>query len=88
MKSYVKFLSRNKLYIEALGLSVALAFVILSFLRYCRVSCGNEWRRSSMLQNSGQPDLGHGRGVLSFHPGNRGWTRFREYYAPQGRNDK
>lgn len=31
MKSYVKFLSRNKLYatIEALGLSVALAFVLI-----------------------------------------------------------
>ena len=31
MKRYVKFLSRNKLYatIEALGLSVALAFVLI-----------------------------------------------------------
>ena len=31
MKSYVKFLSRNKLYatIEALGLSVAVAFVLI-----------------------------------------------------------
>ena len=33
MKSYLKFLSRNKLYtaIEAVGLSVSLAFVIISF---------------------------------------------------------
>ena len=33
MKSYLKFLSRNKLYtaIEFIGLSVALAFVIISF---------------------------------------------------------
>ena len=33
MRSYLKFLSRNKLYtaIEAVGLSVSLAFVIISF---------------------------------------------------------
>ena len=33
MKTYLKFLSRNKLYtiIEFVGLSVALAFVIISF---------------------------------------------------------
>ena len=33
MKTYLKFLSRNKLYtaIEFIGLSVALAFVIISF---------------------------------------------------------
>ena len=50
MSSYIKFLSRNKLYtvIEAIGLIVSIAFVILIgnyvYQQYS-VACGNPYRK-------------------------------------------
>ena len=55
MKSYLKFLSRNKLYtaIEAVGLAVSLAFVILigSYVvqQYDVAHESPEWKRTFVL---------------------------------------
>ena len=83
MKSYVKFLSRNKLYatIEALGLSVALAFVLI-LVSYAtaeyRVGTNLKQAKELYVAGSGdflRNDLGHSQGVLSFHPGNQGMDK-------------
>ena len=83
MKSYVKFLSRNKLYatIEALGLSVALAFVlILVSYATAEYRVGNESETGEgtlccRFRRLSRNDLGHSQGVLSFHPGNQGMDK-------------
>ncbi len=57
MKSYLKFLSRNKLYtaIEAVGLAVSLAFVILigSYVvqQYEVAHESPQWKRTFVLGN-------------------------------------
>lgn len=92
MKSYVKFLSRNKLYatIEALGLSVALAFVlILVSYATAEYRVGTNQKLAKELYVAGSGDyLGMTWGIAKeFFPSIpeiKGWTRFGEYYAPQG----
>ena len=92
MKSYVKFLSRNKLYatIEALGLSVALAFVlILVSYATAEYRVGTNQKQAKELYVAGSGDyLGMTWGIAKeFFPSIpeiKGWTRFGEYYAPQG----
>ena len=92
MKSYVKFLSRNKLYatIEALGLSVALAFVlILVSYATAEYRVGTNQKLAKELYVAGSGDyLGMTWGIAKeFFPSIpeiKGWTRFGEYYTPQG----
>lgn len=83
MKSYVKFLSRNKLYatIEALGLSVALAFVlILVSYATAEYRVGTNQKLAKELYVAGSGDYlgmtwGTSQGILSFHPGNQGMDK-------------
>ena len=92
MKSYVKFLSRNKLYatIEALGLSVALAFVlILVSYATAEYRVGTNQKLAKELYVAGSGDYlgmtwGTAKEFFSSIPEIKGWTRFGEYYAPQG----
>lgn len=92
MKSYVKFLSRNKLYatIEALGLSVALAFVlILVSYATAEYRVGTNLKQAKELYVAGSGDYlgmtwGTAKEFFPSIPEIKGWTRFGEYYAPQG----
>ncbi len=92
MKSYVKFLSRNKLYatIEALGLSVALAFVlILVSYATAEYRVGTNQKLAKELYVAGSGDYlgmtwGTAKEFFPSIPEIKGWTRFGEYYAPQG----
>ena len=92
MKSYVKFLSHNKLYatIEALGLSVALAFVlILVSYATAEYRVGTNQKLAKELYVAGSGDYlgmtwGTAKEFFPSIPEIKGWTRFGEYYAPQG----
>lgn len=92
MKSYVKFLSRNKLYatIEALGLSVALAFVLILFsYATAEYRVGTNLKQAKELYVAGSGDFlgmtwGTAKEFFPSIPEIKGWTRFGEYYAPQG----
>ena len=92
MKSYVKFLSRNKLYatIEALGLSVALAFVlILVSYATAEYRVGTNLKQAKELYVAGSGDYlgmtwGTAKEFFPSIPEIKGWTRFGEYYTPQG----
>lgn len=92
MKSYFKFLSHNKLYtaIEAFGLSVALAFVIIlvsyAFMEY-RV--GTHQRDAKNLYVLGTGDflgmtLNTGKTFLPSMPEVKAWTRFGDFYLYKG----
>lgn len=92
MKSYFKFLSHNKLYtaIEAFGLSMALAFVIIlvsyAFMEY-RV--GTHQRDAKNLYVVGGGDflgmtLNTGKEFLPSIPEVKDWTRFGNFYVKKG----
>ncbi len=92
MKSYVKFLSRNKLYatIEALGLSVALAFVMIlvsyAFMEY-RVGTNQTHAKKLYVPGSGDylgMTLGTAKEFFPSIPEIKGWTRFSDYYTDKG----
>ena len=92
MKSYFKFLSHNKLYaaIEAFGLSIALAFVII-LVSYASMEyrVGTQQKEPSDLYAVGSGDyLGMTWGVpKNFFPSIpeiKEWTRFAEHYTERG----
>ena len=83
MKSYVKFLSRNKLYatIEALGLSVALAFVlILVSYATAEYRVGTNLKQAKELYVAGSGDYlgmtwGTAKEFFPSIPEIKGWTK-------------
>ena len=87
MKSYVKFLSRNKLYatIEALGLSVALAFVlILVSYATAEYRVGTNQKLAKELYVAGSGDYlgmtwGTAQEFFPSIPEIKGWTRFLKF---------
>ncbi len=92
MKSYFKFLSRNKLYtaIEAFGLSIALAFVMIlvSYAsREYRMGTNQKLSKELYLIGSGD-NLGMTWGTpKEFFPSIpeiKEWTRVGEYYTDKG----
>ena len=92
MKSYLKFLSRNKLYtaIEAFGLSVALAFVmILVSYAFMEYRVGTHQRDAKNLYVVGTGDflgmtLNTAKEFLPSIPEIKEWTRFGEFYMERG----
>lgn len=93
MKSYFKFLLHNKLYtaIEAFGLSMALAFVIIlvsyAFMEY-RV--GTHQRDAKNLYVMGSGDflgmtLNTGKTFLPSIPEAKAWTRFGDCHEESDR---
>lgn len=92
MKSYIKFLSRNKLYaaIEAFGLSIALAFVVIL------ISCadmeyrvGSNQKLSKELYAIGTGDnlamtWGTAKEFFPSIPEIKEWTRLSDYETSQG----
>lgn len=92
MKSYIKFLSRNKLYatIEVLGLSIALAFVIIlvsyANMEY-RVGSNQKLAKELYAIGTGE-DLamtwGTAKKFFPSIPEIKEWTRFSDYYVDQG----
>lgn len=92
MKSYFKFLSRNKLYtaIEAFGLSIALAFVMIlvsyAFMEY-RVGTHQPDAKNLYVPGSGDylgMTLGTAKEFFSSIPEIKEWTRFSDYYTDKG----
>ena len=92
MKSYFKFLSRNKLYtaIEAFGLSIALAFVII-LVSYASMEyrVGANHKLSKELYAVGSGDYlgmtaGTAKEFFPSIPEIKEWTRYGAYYAPKG----
>ena len=92
MKSYFKFLSRNKLYtaIEVFGLSIALAFVII-LVSYASMEyrVGTNQKLSKELYVVGSGDYlgmttGTAKEFFPFIPEIKDWTRIGEYYAGKG----
>lgn len=92
MKSYLKFLSRNKLYtaIEAFGLSIALAFVmILVSYAFMEYRVGTHQRDAKKLYVLGAGDflgmtLNTGKEFFPSISEVRDWTRFGEFYVNKG----
>lgn len=92
MKSYFKFLSRNKLYtaIEAFGLSIALAFVmILVSYAFMEYRVGTHQRDAKNLYVAGAGDflgmtLNTGKEFFPSISEVRDWTRFGEFYVEKG----
>lgn len=92
MKSYFKFLSRNKLYtaIEAFGLSIALAFVMIlvsyAFMEY-RVGTHQPDAKNLYVPGSGDylgMTLGTAKEFFPSIPEIKEWTRFSDYYTDKG----
>ncbi len=92
MKSYFKFLSRNKLYtaIEAFGLSIALAFVMI-LVSYASMEyrVGDNHKLSKELYAVGSGDYlgmtaGTAKAFFPSIPEIKEWTRYGVYYAAQG----
>lgn len=92
MKSYFKFLSRNKLYtaIEAFGLSIALAFVMIlvsyAFMEY-RVGTYQPDAKNLYVPGSGDylgMTLGTAKEFFPSIPEIKEWTRFSDYYTDKG----
>ena len=92
MKSYFKFLSRNKLYtaIEAFGLSIALAFVMIlvsyAFMEY-RVGTHQPDAKNLYVPGSGDNlgmTLGTAKEFFPSIPEIKEWTRFSDYYTDKG----
>ncbi len=92
MKSYFKFLSRNKLYtaIEAFGLSIALAFVII-LVSYASMEyrVGTNQKLSKELYAVGMGDYlgmttGTAKEFFPSIPEIKEWTRFGDYYCEKG----
>ena len=92
MKSYLKFLSRNKLYtaIEAFGLSVALAFVmILVSYAFMEYRVGTHQRDAKNLYVPGTGDylgmtLGTAKEFFPSIPEVKEWTRFAAFEMDKG----
>ncbi len=92
MKSYFKFLSRNKLYtaIEAFGLSIALAFVIIlvSYAsREYRVGTNQKLSKELYLIGSGDylgMTWGTPKEFFPSIPEIKEWTRIGDYYTEKG----
>ena len=92
MKSYFKFLSRNKLYtaIEAFGLSVALAFVIILVSYASReYRVGTNHKLSKELYAVGSGDYlgmtsGTAKEFFPSIPEIKEWTRFGGYFCDKG----
>ena len=92
MKSYFKFLSRNKLYtaIEAFGLSVALAFVmILVSYAFMEYRVGTHQRDAKNLYVPGSGDylgmtLCTAKEFFPSIPEIKDWTRFSEFGTDKG----
>jgi len=98
MKSYIKFLSRNKLYaaIEAFGLSIALAFVMI-LVSYANreYRVGSNQKLAKELYAIGTGDnltmtWGTAEEFFPSIPEIKEWTRISDYYVDQGvtANDK
>lgn len=92
MKSYFKFLSRNKLYvaIEAFGLSIALAFVII-LVSYASMEyrVGRNQKLSKELYVVGSGDdlsmtWGTPKEFFPSIPEIKEWTRIGDYYSDKG----
>lgn len=92
MKSYLKFLSRNKLYtaIETFGLSVALAFVmILVSYAFMEYRVGTQQRDAKNLYVLGSGNYlgmtwGTAKEFFPSIPEIKDWTRFGQFYADKG----
>ena len=92
MKSYFKFLSRNKLYttIEAFGLSIALAFVmILVSYAFMEYRVGTHQRDAKNLYVLGTGDnlgmtWGTAKEFFPSIPEIKDWTRFGVFYTDKG----
>lgn len=92
MKSYFKFLSRNKAYtvIEIFGLSVALAFVVILVSYACmEYRVGKTQRLSKELYAVGGGEglgltAGTAKAFFPSVPEIKGWTRFGEYRSMKG----
>lgn len=92
MKSYFKFLSHNKLYaaIEAFGLSIALAFVII-LVSYASMEyrVGANVKHSKELYAVGSGNYlgmtaGTAKEFFPSIPEIKEWTRYGEYYGSKG----
>lgn len=87
MKSYFKFLSRNRLYsaVEILGLSIALGFVVL-LMAYAKTefSVGSRQPDADKIYAIGMGDcvgmtLGTGEELFPGIPEIKSWTRIYDY---------
>ena len=92
MKSYFKFLSHNKLYaaIEAFGLSIALAFVMVlvsyANMEY-RVGANHKLSKELYAVGSGNylgMTAGTAKEFFPSVPEIKEWTRYSEYYGSKG----